>query len=267
MKFAEYVEGDSAIHRLDPRSKITLCATFILAAFTLNHPIFMLALFLLVLLLSRVARIHREFFAQTKTLFSVVVMAFLLWSFFYRWSLFAAVSPSRVIFKAGPLVLDELGLLYGITMPLRVLILIGAPLLVIMTTPFSDITYSLTKLGLPYKIAFTTGLSLRLIPTLSEEMVTIRQAQTARGLELEGGGLIDRVRAHVPVLIPLMVRAIGLADRMSLAMEARGFEAYPTRTSYRELKMGRGDYSVTALSIVFIAVCLWLRVSGIGVVA
>lgn len=266
MKFAEYVEKDSVVHGLDPRSKFVLCLALIGAAFIFTHPIFMISLFLIVLLLSAVAKMHREFLAQTKTLFSVVVMAFLLWSLFYRWSLFARVAPSKVIFEAGPIVLDELGLLYGVTMPFRVLTLIGTPLLVIMTTPLSDLTHSLTRIGLPFRAAFTIGLSLRLIPTIADEMTTIKQAQTARALEVEKGGLMGRVRAQIPVLIPLMVRSLGLADRMSLAMEARGFEAYPTRTIYRELRMMSKDYLVVALSVTFLAFCLWLKLGGVGVV-
>lgn len=267
MRFIEYVERESFIHRLDVRSKLAMGLALIGSAFILNHPLFMISLFLTVLVLSMLARILREFLKQTRLLFSVVVMAFILWSLFYRWSLFAATKPSRVIFKFAFITLDELGLLYGVSMPFRVLVLIGTPLLILMTTRLSDIILALTKLKVPYKLAFTLGLSLRYVPTIVEEMSTIREAQMSRGLELERGGLTSRIKAHIPLLKPLMIRAIEFADRMSLAIETRAFGAFRERTSYREIRMSRVDYAVTTTSMLALAACVCLRIMGVGVIA
>lgn len=267
MKFVEYVERDSFIHRLDVRSKLAMGLAIVSAAFILNHPAFMVMLFLSVLALSTLAKILREFVKQTRILFSVVVMAFILWSLFYRWSLFAAAKPSKVIFKIGFITLDELGLLYGVSMPFRVLVLIGTPLLILMTTPLSDIMLALTKLKVPYKVAFTLGLSLRYVPTIIEEMSTIREAQMSRGLELERGGLINRIKAHIPLLKPLMIRAIEFADRMSLAIETRAFGAFKKRSSYREIRMNKFDLMVVAISIIILISCITLRLMGVGVIA
>jgi len=266
MKFAKYIERDSIVHRLDPRSKIALCLAIIGAAFSFTYPLFMMGLFIFVLILSFVAKIWREFMSQTKLLFSVVIMAFVLWSLFYRWSLFAAVTSSRVILQLGPISLDELGLLYGVTMPFRVLVLIGAPLLIFMTTTFSDLSTALFQLRVPYKVAFTLGLSVRFVPTISEEMEIIRQAQMARGLELERGGIVKKARAYVPIFVPLIVRLLELADRMSSAMEVRAFGAYPRRTFYKVLSMGRIDYVIVVSSFIFLLLCVWLRLQGIGTI-
>jgi energy-coupling factor transport system permease protein len=266
MKFAKFIEKNSFIHRLDPRSKIALCLAIIGSAFLFTHPFFMIGLFIFVLILSFIAKIWREFLSQTKLLFSVVIMAFVLWSLFYRWSLFATVSSSRIILQFGPISLDELGLLYGVTMPFRVLVLIGTPLLIFMTTPFSDLTAALVQLRVPYKVAFTLGLSLRFVPTISEEMETIRQAQMARGLELERGGIVKKARAYVPIFMPLIVRLLELADRMSSAMEVRAFGAYPKRTLYKVLSMKKRDYIVIAASFVFLLLSIWLRLHGIGLI-
>jgi len=232
-----------------------------------NSPVFLVGLFLVVTSLLFVARVHREFFKRVKALASTVVMAFILWSLFYRWSLFNPSDSTEVILTIGPITLYRLGLIYAVSMPFRVLVMIGAPLLFFMTTTLSELVLAFARVGIPYRVAFTLGLSGKLVPLLENEFKTIKQAQTARGLELDKGGLVKRVRNYIPVLIPLTFRSLELSDQMSIAMETKGFAMKDERTFYKDIEMKRIDYLVVAFSLLALGLGISLRFFGVGIIA
>jgi energy-coupling factor transport system permease protein len=216
--------------------------------------------------LSFVAKIQHEFLQRVKLLATVVIMAFVLWALFWRWSLFASTAPSEVILKIGPITVDKLGLVYGFAMPFRVLVMIGTPMLFFMTTRLSEFVLCLVKLKLPYKWAFAFGLSAKLVSLLGDEFETIKHAQTARGLELEKGNLIRRIKAYVPILIPLTLRGLELSDQISIAMDTKAFGVEEKRTFYRDLKMKRIDYLIVIFSFIALVIGIILRLFGIGVI-
>ena len=258
MKFVGYVRRNSPIHRLDPRTKLLMMASIVGLSFLFPSPIPQLALLSSIILLSYLARVHKEFLPRFRALSGMVVAAFFLWSLFYRYSLFSGAGSSEVLFSYGPITLDTFGLFYGLSMALRVLVMIGAPLLLLMTTTVSELAGALTKFGVPYKAAFTFGLSMRLVPSLADEMVTIKEAQSARGLELDKGGLISRIKGYIPILIPLMLRAFELSDRMSVAMGLKGFGS-GRRTSYRRFELERRDVIALALAALALTLAALLK--------
>jgi len=259
MKLVGYVKRNSPIHRLDPRAKLLMTASIVALSLLFPSPIHQLALLSSIILLSFLAKVHRDFLPRFKTLSGMVIAAFFLWSLFYRYSLFSASEGSEVLFSYGPITLDTFGLVYGLGMALRILVMIGAPLLLIMTTTMGELAGALVKLGVPYKAAFTFGLSVRLVPSLADEMVTIKEAQSARGLELDKGGLISRVKGYIPILIPLMLRAFELSDRMSVAMGLKGFGS-GKRTSYRRFELERRDVVALVLSALVLILAVLVKV-------
>lgn len=266
MKFVSYIRRNSLLHNLDPRTKIFLCAAIIVLSFIFNHPLFLVGLFFVVIILSLIARIQDEFLFRVRLLIPLVIMAFVLWAFFYRWSLFGHPESGDIFFKIGPIALDKVGLMYGISMPFRVLVMIGTPLLFLMTTTLNELVLALVKLRFPYKLAFTLGLSARLVPYLGNEFLTIKEAQTARGLELDRGNLLKRVKSYIPVLTPLTFKALEFSDQMAIAMETKAFTANEKRTFYKEIKMGRVDCLIIIISILALIFAIVLRLSGIGVI-
>lgn len=266
MRFVSYIKSNSLLHKLDPRTKLLLCIVIIILSFVFNHPLFLFGLFLIVVGLSFLAKIQKEFLLRIKILIPLVLMAFILWAFFYKWSLFEHSETNNFIFKIGPIVLDRIGLMYGSAMPFRVLVMIGTPLLFLMTTTLNELVLALVKLKFPYKIAFIFGLSTRLIPYLGNEFLSIKEAQTARGLELDKGNLLKRVKSYIPILIPLTIKALEFSDQMSIAMETKAFGIKKKRTFYKEIRMRKIDYLIISISLLVLVVGIVMRFFGIGVI-
>jgi energy-coupling factor transport system permease protein len=97
------------------------------------------------------------------------------------------------------------------------------------------------------------------VPVLAEEAQTIMDAQKARGLELERGNFLKRVRNYIPILIPLIVSAIRRSLELAEAMESRAWGATSKRTNLYVLKMKKGDVILIALSIVLLAVAVYVH--------
>ncbi|RJS67953.1 energy-coupling factor transporter transmembrane protein EcfT [Candidatus Bathyarchaeota archaeon] len=117
---------------------------------------------------------------------------------------------------------------------------------------------ALEQSGIPYDVCFAFTTAVRFVPVLAEEAQTIIDAQRARGLELEKGNFMSRVRKYIPILIPLIVSAIRRSLELAEAMESRAWGANPKRTSLYVLKIGRGDYYLLAASILMLAVSLYV---------
>jgi energy-coupling factor transport system permease protein len=100
---------------------------------------------------------------------------------------------------------------------------------------------------------------VRFVPVLAEEAQTIMDAQKARGLELEKGGILKRIRNYVPVLIPLIVSAIRRSLELAEAMESRAWGATKNRTNLYALKLHRGDFALLAITIGVLVVAVYVR--------
>lgn len=267
MSTVKYVDRKSIFHSLDPRTKIVLCTTIMVVSLIFNHPLFLAFTFVFVVTLSFIAKIHTEFLSRIRLLVAVVIFAFVLWTLAYRLSLFVPHKEVKILLKLGPIIIDELSFLYGISMPFRVLVLIGTPLLLFMTTAFTDMTLALVKLRLPYTGAFTISLSLRLVTSIFNEAHTIRDAQLSRGLELEKGSLLQRIRNYIPIISPLVSKVMKMEDQLSISMETKAFGAYPKRTYYKDLKMTGLDITLIFSSICLFLILLWLRLNNVGIIA
>lgn len=267
MKFVSYVPGTSFLHRLDPRSKLCLCSSLILASFAFSDPLLLAFVLVAVLLIGHAAGLGDEMKSRTRPLISVVIMSFVLWTLFYQSSLFSSGEASEVLLSFGPVTIAKRGLLYGLAMPIRVLILILTPMVFFMTTKVYDVVLLMTKAGIDYEWAFTFGLSMKLVSVLGEAFNTIRQAQAARGLETERGSLVRRIKANGPVLVPFTVKVMDLSDKLGMAMAIRGMGYDTRRTFYRDIAMRRTDYLVVILSISIAVLALILRANGLGVMS
>jgi energy-coupling factor transport system permease protein len=116
------------------------------------------------------------------------------------------------------------------------------------------------KLGLPvHELALMMSISLRFIPTLMEETDKILKAQMARGVDFASGPVKDRLKAVVPLLVPLFISAFKRAEELATAMEARGYKGGEGRTKLRQLKWGFLDTSVLTLLVALGLVLIYLR--------
>ena len=111
---------------------------------------------------------------------------------------------------------------------------------------------------MPYEFSFAFTTAVRFVPVLAEEAQTIMDAQKARGLELEKGNFMKRIRNYVPVLIPLIVSAIRRSLELAEAMESRAWGATKERTNLYALKLHRGDFALLALTIGVLALTVYV---------
>ena len=151
-------------------------------------------------------------------------------------------------------------------MTTRIICLILASSCLTFTTSPTELTDAIERLMKPlrvihfpvHEIAMMMSLALRFVPTLLEETDKIMQAQKARGADMESGNLIRRVKALVPVLIPLFVSAFRRAYDVATAMECRCYRGGAGRTRMKQIRMARRDavaFVVMALVIGGVIVC------------
>ena len=260
MIFGRYIPGDSVVHRLDPRSKLLFVFAFIIIVFLANNAVtygLLLAFTVGVILLSRI----RMYFLVNglKPVIFLLVFTFLLHVLFTR--------EGDVLLDLGLLKIHEEGLKQGIFISIRFLVLVFMTTVLTLTTSPISITDGVETLLNPFKkvklpvheLALMMSISLRFIPTLMDETDKIMKAQMARGSDLSAGPMKDRLKAVVPLLVPLFVSAFKRAEDLATAMEVRGYRGGEGRTRYRQLKWDSGDTLALASLVVMMALLVYFR--------
>ncbi|MGQ9781900.1 MAG: energy-coupling factor transporter transmembrane component T family protein [Nitrososphaeria archaeon] len=229
---------------LDPRTKVISFTIIFTSAFIINDLITMATATVAVLITCLLCNGREEIFGRLKVMAPIFVVAFLLWTFLHQFSLFHTYSDSSASFQIGAFMTTRL-----------FLIVLTSLAFVSLITP-TELVNALASFRLPYKIVFTLGLALRHISTISEEYAAIKEGQTSRGLELDKGFLVKRIKNYNTVMIPLLVRSIENAERLVLAMELKAF-SLENRRRYSIGKLKTIDYTIiftmTAVLAIIIA--------------
>lgn len=242
LTIGQYFPGDSAIHRLDPRTKLLLTIAMIVAVFLCKGFLGYAVLFALILGAAISSGIRLKIMLKAlKPILFIIVLTFIL-------NVFFSVS-GNVIFSWGFLKITDTGLRTAVFMAIRLMLLVfGTQLLTLTTSPIAltdgleTLLKPLSKIGFPaHELAMMMSIALRFIPTLTEEADKIMKAQKARGADFESGNLAARAKAMLPLLVPLFVSAFRRADELALAMEARCYRGGGHRTRMRVLKYRRID--------------------------
>ncbi|MBD5069006.1 MAG: energy-coupling factor transporter transmembrane protein EcfT [Lactobacillus sp.] len=229
-----YLQGDSFVHRLDPRAKMILCFYFVLIVFLCNNWQTYLLLSATTLLCVVLSKIKLSYFIKgVMPLIWLILFTVLLQVFFTR--------GGTVYWQFGPLTLTQFGLLNGVFVFCRFVLIIFMSTLLTLTTPplaIADATESLMaplkKIKVPvHEISLMLSIALRFVPTLMDETTKIMNAQRSRGGDFSEGSLVKRIKAVIPLLIPLFVSALTRAEDLATAMEARGYRGGEGRTKYR----------------------------------
>ena len=156
---------------------------------------------------------------------------------------------------------------------LRLVLLILLSTLLTLTTSPLRLTDGLESLLSPlrrlngpvHELAMMMTIALRFVPTLLEELDRIMKAQKARGVDFEHGTIMRRLRAIVPVLVPLFLSAFRRADELALAMEARCYRGGEGRTQMKELRVGRIDYAAVAVFALGAAAICAVSLGGLSI--
>ena len=227
------------LSRLDPRVRIILLIGISTTALISRSPLALLVLIsltLLILLAGGVGPIL--IWAKLRGLFGVVAMLFVLQCLFNR-----SGEPTLTLY--GWIIATDAGFHTAALVCLRLLIIILSALIVVAGET-RDYLLALTQCKVPYEIAFMVLAALRFLPMLREEAKDVLCATQMRGLRVKKAGLRRQSAAYISIILPVISGAVRRAEKLSIAMEARGFRAYQKRTSMRSLRLKATDWIYTA---------------------
>ncbi|GAB4120948.1 MAG: energy-coupling factor transporter transmembrane component T [Roseiflexaceae bacterium] len=219
----------SPIHRLHPTTKLMIALVVVAAAFLIPGLATPLLIFVVVLVpLAAIAQVLWPFVrGVVLVILPVAISLVLVQGFFFP-------TPNPTLIPIGPVNLRQEGLIFAIQTAGRLLVVAGAPLLVLQTTHPMQLIQALTEAGLPRSAGYIVLVTLQLIPAVQERAAAVADAQRARGLETEGNILV-RVRSLLPLVSPLVVGLLLESEERALALESRAFLAPGPKSSLYDL--------------------------------
>ena len=257
----QHFPGNSLVHRFDPRLKLVLTVAYIVLLFAASNPLGLTLSILFLGVMYKVAKIPVKMIGKSlKPILPIVLFTAVL-------NLFFVSGEGDPLVHFWFLTIYAEGVRYAVLMAVRVMALIaGTSLLTYTTSPIvltdaiEQLLKPLGKLHFPvHELAMMMSIALRFIPTLIEETDKIMNAQKARGAQLDTGKMTDRVKALVPVLIPLFISAFRRADELAMAMECRCYRGGEGRTRLKVLRCEKQDYIDLVVCIACFGVILASR--------
>jgi len=233
----------SPIHNLDPRIKfVYVCAIFAVAV------IFWELLPLIILFVMQIpfvllAGVRRQWLRSMRGALFLATIIFLtnfVFAFFGGRGLAESLESA-------------------VAMTMRFVVLVESFSIFFLTTSPDHLGLALEQTRIPYEFCFAFTTAVRFVPVLAEEAQTIMDAQKARGLELERGNFLKRIRNYIPILVPLIVSAIRRSLELAEAMESRAWGATKKRTNLYTLEMRRDDLILATVTIGILAVAIYVR--------
>lgn len=263
LTIGQYFPGDSVIHRLDPRTKITLSFMYIMVLFFVKtFSAYAMALIYLYTVMKIADIPFSMLFKGIKSLIFIIVLTLALNIFMIE---------GETLFTIFGLTASKEGLRYAIFMALRLILMVMGSAVMTLTTSPIRLTDGLEKIMKPlevikvpaHEISMMMTIALRFIPTLMEETQKIIKAQKARGANFEEGSIVKRAKALVPILIPLFISSFRRADELANAMEARLYRGGNDRTKLNPLKYQKRDYLAYTFVILYFAGMIALNYTGL----
>lgn len=247
-----YLDYKTFLHRRDARTKILLFVVFFLGVLQFENPLWLIPSFLLILFQLLVSRSVKNLRRIRHVLIVLSISSIVIWN----------------IFSSGDTQLfwfiQRESLLFSFNRMMFMLMIITMGVVLISTTRNEELVMGMIKLGLPYRVGFAISTAIRLVPTIASSLVTISQAQRSRGLDLESGNLLERLRKFLPVLVPVFISTIRSTNIFSMALESRGFGARKDRTYYLQMEYTLADYVILFLGLVYLALSIGLNLAGYG---
>ena len=252
----QYFPGSSLMHRMDPRVKLLLTIAIIVLIFFVHTYWGYLAVLAMLMLAVACSRISFKFVLKgIKPMWFVILLTFVMNIFF--------LTGEKVLWQWGAVKIYQEGIEKAIELAIRLSLLVMCSTILTLTTSPKEITDALESLLRPLKavhfpvheMALMMSIALRFIPTLMEETDRIMKAQTARGASFDSGGLMEKAKGMIPILVPLFVSAFKRADELALAMEARCYHGGDNRTRMKVFHVQLRDYLALLL---FAGLCVFI---------
>ena len=252
--FLEYVPGNSFLHKMNPVAKLAAAFVLVIACFVTSN----LALLAAIIVLDALLAVQCKMVPQTLGLAKAVAVFSILLAV-----IALLFTPQGDVL--APLPWGYIGtesVLAAVLIVVR-LVACAVPLfLVFYVTKMTDMANALVKvLHVPYKYAFTFMSTVHFIPVFMNDMAGIMEAQTARGVEFDGG-MVKRVRLMIPLCVPLLVSSVRKTNSAAIAAEVRGFNLRTRESGFKEYPFAGVDFAALAVSVVALAAAIVLAVLG-----
>ncbi len=242
----QYIHKDTFLHRLHPYTKIAFIIVVSIMCLVTTDAVFLGAMVIVMLAFAAYSRLLEESLQQLK-LILVMSIIFILITIITmpEGDVLGHIPPSAVPFIGGLITITAGGLMIGIVLTLRFMILIFAFQLFLISTQPRDLVHALEKIRMPADYILMFIIALRFIPTLQIEGQRIHEAQLARGFN-PGTGFIGKIRSVSPIVIPLVSNALIRSNVLGLTIDMRGYRT-GKKTRVRERVFTRQDYSLLGI--------------------
>lgn len=261
--FGQFVDTNSFLHKLDPRTKLLSLIAYIVFVFVAGNFLSLGLLTVLLLACIFVSKIPlKMYFKNIKAILPIIIITALL-NVFYT-------DGGRVLIDWWIFTITTNGVYRAVFMALRIILLILSSAVLSYSTSPTSLTGAIESLLKPlqyiglgnavHTMAMTMTIALRFIPTLIEETNKIMNAQKARGANLDSGNIIKRVKALLPILIPLLISSVRRAYELAEAMECRCYNGGKGRTKYRVMKYKGIDLTAAIILLAVFAGVILLNI-------
>jgi energy-coupling factor transport system permease protein len=248
-----YMDNDSRLHRLHPLVKLVFLISFSLTVFLVPSCTGEIILFSLLLAGFSMAGQRLLFFVQKLRFILIFGLLILIVQVL-------SVKEGFLLWQLWRLSVWSEGLISGLTIMLRFINIIGSSYLFVVTTDPNRLSYSLMQMGLPYRFGFMLITALRFIPVFRLELEQVKNAQMAKGIDMEGLSPRKLIKAVKYLFVPLVISALSKVDSLTISMESRAFGLYPARSyMYSQTLSPKEIVCIIAVPVVFLTLCLVLR--------
>lgn len=253
--FGQYYQTKSPIHSADPRIKMILMIIFIVFIFLSSNMFALLFSFVSVAFVMAASKVPIKLYLKNmKAILPILIFTAII-NLFYG-------DGGTVLVEFWKLSITTEGVFKAIFMATRIMLLIFISSVLTYTTTPNDLTDAIESLLSPLRflglknavhtLAMMMTIALRFIPTLIEEAEKIMNAQKARGADLESGGIIERVKALIPILIPLLISSVRRAYELAEAMECRCYNGGEGKTRMKQMKLKMLDLYLSVITVLML---------------
>ena len=267
VSFGQYYPSQSFVHKCDPRVKLIFLIVYIVAVFLAQNFYALGACALVFVLIAAFSGVPiKSLLRSVKAVLFLLLFTALLNLFFH--------SGETVLWSWKFITVTKEAVYFTVFLAIRLFLLVLSSAVLTLTTTPVALTDGLESLLKPLKyirfpvheLALIMSIALRFIPILTDETGRIMNAQKARGADFETGGFLKRVKAIVPILIPLLISAFRRADELGDAMDARCYSGSKTRTKYKKLRFGWRDFVAAVLLVAVLVGVIALRILTTAVI-
>ncbi len=234
----EYTRRDSMVHSLDPRSKLFLSIVCALISVLFADILPLLIVLFCLLPLIALAKSMRRWARSMKGLSILLVMVIVFNTL---------LSPVSNPFSRS------------IALTIRLMALMTSISIFFLTVHPDQLSQALIQMHVKFEFAFAMSMAMRYVPTLAQEAYAIMDSQKARGVELDKGNLIKRIRNIIPIIVPMIIVSMRRALSIAESMESRGFGASKKRTYMDRLRFRKRDWAVVLTSLLALFLLMYVK--------